>query len=155
MFYLYIFYQSMRTEMIDAWSFKHYCSFSDCPAIRLPHQPGSPTCSSVASCTGIKCCVPVDIKVDILYVNVWLAIDPCNYTLSVGIGRWTLSATLTQTDFGTRRKVDLSRTMTFLWVYAIIFWRRKEALKGNVFHIKFLLRTFVPPLMKRKKSSWR
>ncbi len=97
------------------------CSFADCPAIRSPHQPGPLTsCSPTASCTGIQCCVPVDIEVDILYINVWLTIDPCNYTLSVGIGRWNVSATLTRTDFGTRRKVDISRAWSFMWVYAKI-----------------------------------
>ncbi len=98
----------LTTECLNYFDMLLYCCYTACPSVSLFTPPGVHSCLTNENCTGIQCCLPVDITVDVLYLNVWLAVDPCTYELSIGLGRWTYTKTLIRTDWGMENTVEIT-----------------------------------------------
>ena len=49
----------------------------------------------------------VDITITQLFLNFWIAIDPCDFELSVGFGKWTYNETLIDFDLGVTRMLTV------------------------------------------------
>ncbi|XP_072033124.1 uncharacterized protein [Amphiura filiformis] len=88
---------------------------NSCPSISLSFPPDILSCRTTQYCTGIQCCVPIDIKVDVLFLNVWLSIDPCNYELSIGLGRWSYTKAITRIDWGIERIVNVGDALQIVY----------------------------------------
>ncbi|XP_072023446.1 uncharacterized protein, partial [Amphiura filiformis] len=84
---------------------------NDCPSITLPTPDDLLTCQPIQYCTGIQCCASLEIKVTKLYLDAWLALDPCNFQLSVGLGSWRSTHTITSGDWGVERDVAIRGTL--------------------------------------------
>lgn len=57
---------------------------SECPLdILKPHLQQDISCTHLASCTGVECCV--DVKTINRSINVVLDLDPCSHRLIIGI----------------------------------------------------------------------
>ncbi len=72
-------------DEISKISVRYYFA-TDCPSADIPISTDLVGCHLVKHCSDIHCCVAIDIKVKQLFVDAWLTIDPCNFTLSVGLG---------------------------------------------------------------------
>ncbi|XP_072048757.1 uncharacterized protein [Amphiura filiformis] len=78
---------------------------NSCPSISLPIPADLLSCHPTLYCTGIACCAAVDIKVTQLFLQTWLAVDPCDFELSVGLGSWMYNKTLLDLDWGIEREL--------------------------------------------------
>ncbi|KAL3873866.1 hypothetical protein ACJMK2_036950, partial [Sinanodonta woodiana] len=77
------------------YGWKNACPFM----VDLPHLPDSLACNLPSYCTGVDCCVEVDLIASSF--NVYLVLDPCSYTLMVGIERLKTNISLINYVFGT------------------------------------------------------
>jgi hypothetical protein len=66
--------------------------------VSLPALPGEVSCYIPDYCTGIDCCV--DMPVVNRALNIYVLLDACNYTLSIGIEKWSFNLSLLDYDWG-------------------------------------------------------
>lgn len=60
--------------------------FSDCDkAVDTVPLPSSTTCSISSSCTAVDCCTNIDEFTGGMAVRTYVDLDPCAFTLTVGI----------------------------------------------------------------------
>ena len=83
----------------------------DCPSIALPSSPDILSCQPTQSCTGVKCCVAIDIKVTQLFLDAWLIIDHCNLGFSVGLGAWMFEGSLIDFNWSTERTHEVNSAL--------------------------------------------
>ncbi len=74
----------------------------------MPVSPDILTCKASSYCAGVECCLTIDIKVGLLFLNGWIAVDPCKFILSVGLGKWTRNTTLVDYDWGVEKVEHLA-----------------------------------------------
>lgn len=79
------------------------CSLSDdeiqqslaaCPHTIIPSLPDGMRCRLTAQCTGIQCCMDINLGVarrDFLF---WISVDPCKFVYTFGFERWTVTQSL-------------------------------------------------------------
>ena len=87
-----------------------------CPSLHLPSSSDIGTCHSTDKCSGISCCVTMDVEVTQLSVNAWLSVDPCDLRLSVGLGSWTISSVLSDDDLGVENKHSIGNTLKIRYI---------------------------------------
>ena len=75
-----------------------------------PVQTDILACQATEYCTGIQCCVAIDIKITQLYLNAWLAVDPCNFELTVGLGIWNYTKAMIASDWGVEGHFTITDT---------------------------------------------
>ncbi len=66
--------------------------FSDCPSLTLPSATETVTYKATPYCGGVHCCTGIDIGITQLFVDIWIAVDPCDFTLYIGFNNWTMDA---------------------------------------------------------------
>ena len=115
-YFLRYFNISYLTDFLDNSSYI-YCYFllllffSGCPSITLPISPDLLTCQGTEYCTGLQCCIALDIEITQLFLNAWLAIDPCDFELSIGLGTWTYNKTLLPYDWGVEKALNVGNSL--------------------------------------------
>ncbi|XP_022102001.1 uncharacterized protein LOC110985344 [Acanthaster planci] len=87
----------------------------ECTAISLPSLPAGVTCELSHRCLGIRCCAELDLRVTILSVNTWLILDPCEFTLSMGFGKWSLTFTIFDYHWGTQEELKIGKALTLIY----------------------------------------
>ncbi|XP_022103294.1 uncharacterized protein LOC110986022 [Acanthaster planci] len=86
-----------------------------CTDVSLPSVSNGLTCELSRECLGIRCCVELDLQVTTLSVNAWLILDPCEFTLSVGFGTWSLIFTIFDYHWGTQEQLKIGKALTLIY----------------------------------------
>jgi hypothetical protein len=80
--------------------------FIACPSdLVLPALDESVSCHIPEHCTGVECCVDVDLVGRSFHA--YVVIDPCQYTLSIGIENLAVNLTLLDYEWGTIEHFNL------------------------------------------------
>ncbi|KAI8485717.1 hypothetical protein Bbelb_365510, partial [Branchiostoma belcheri] len=83
-----------------------------CPdSVQLPALPSSVNCWPNDLCTGVTCCMDIDLLVKSLATHVWLILDPCEYQVSAGIGGRTFQLELFQYNWGEESSLDVEDSL--------------------------------------------
>lgn len=73
-------------------------------ALDLENHPLSPDSASKVTCYVPSLCTAVDCCVDVLDLDMsfhaYLSIDPCRYTLRIGIDKYSFTVSLDQMEYG-------------------------------------------------------
>lgn len=86
-------------------------------ALDLENNPLSPdsvskvTCYVPSLCTAVDCCVDVP-DLDMSF-HAYLSIDPCQYTLRVGIDKYSFTVALDQLEYGKTFYNGVCRSILF------------------------------------------
>ncbi|WAR05132.1 hypothetical protein MAR_020501 [Mya arenaria] len=93
---------------------------SDCPLqIVLPNLHNTIQCHLQHTCTGIECCIYVDILDR--YVSVFLQVDTCNMRLIAGVENLMINESLLEFNYGSEKHIHL------MGVFRMRFFFRKMA----------------------------
>ena len=72
-----------------------FCFLPACPSLYQPSVPSSSsTCQYTNGCLGIVCCVNANLGFISRSVKLSIAIDPCNFALSLTFENWGLNMSL-------------------------------------------------------------
>ena len=65
-------------------------------------QPTDATSCSLMgdACTGIKCCLDLDLVITNASVTAWVFVDPCDYTFSIGFENWLFNGSVFNYEWG-------------------------------------------------------
>ena len=80
-------------------SLLRFC-ISVCTDVTLPRLPSTLTCDLYDRCLGVRCCVDLDLQITVLSSTVWLELDPCEFALSMGFGKWSITFTIFDYHWG-------------------------------------------------------
>ncbi len=69
------------------------------------------SCQPTNHCTGVQCCLELDIIVTKLFVNVYVTIDPCDFKLSIGFGKWSFEKNLVELDWSVERTLSVANSL--------------------------------------------
>ncbi|XP_038062441.1 uncharacterized protein LOC119732930 [Patiria miniata] len=86
-----------------------------CTDVSLPPLPSGVTCEFSDRCLGIRCCTELDLEITVLSVNMWLVLDPCEFTLSMGLGKWSLTFTIFDYHWGTQEELKIGKALTLIY----------------------------------------
>jgi hypothetical protein len=82
----------------------------ECPAIvGLPALPALTSCNIPDYCTGVDCCVDVNLLGKSF--NAFVSLDPCNLQLRVGIENWIFNLTLVNYNWGHVEEFNLNNVV--------------------------------------------
>ncbi|XP_072048756.1 uncharacterized protein [Amphiura filiformis] len=84
-----------------------------CPAVTVPLTPNSLSCYPASTCLGVTCCVDLDLVITKLQTKAWIILDPCQFTLSIGLGMWELNITLVEYAFGQEKTEMIGDVIEF------------------------------------------
>ena len=73
----------------------------------IPAASSLLACSVDADCLSLRCCTSLDLVVTRLTATAWVSLDPCAFSLSVGLGSWTGTVTLLESLWGVERRLDI------------------------------------------------
>ncbi|XP_072033446.1 LOW QUALITY PROTEIN: uncharacterized protein [Amphiura filiformis] len=83
-----------------------------CTDVSLPPIPGSETCVLHPWCLGVECCLNMDFRIAHITSQVWWLVDPCKYSLSIGIGTWFRNISLFSHTWGTEEISSIGNAIT-------------------------------------------
>ncbi|XP_033637723.1 uncharacterized protein LOC117298529 [Asterias rubens] len=86
-----------------------------CTDVTLPSLPSTLTCDLYDRCLGVRCCVDLDLQITVLSSNVWLELDPCEFTLSMGFGKWSITFTIFDYHWGTQEELKIGKALTLIY----------------------------------------
>ncbi|XP_038050728.1 uncharacterized protein LOC119723897 [Patiria miniata] len=86
-----------------------------CTDVSLPSLPSGVTCEFAHRCLGVRCCTELDLEITVLSVNMWLILDPCEFTLSFGLGMWSLTFTIFDYHWGTQEELKIGKALTLIY----------------------------------------
>ena len=76
--------------------------------MQLPSSlPSLAHCTVLDNCYGIRCCLDVNLGPLNHFLGLSLAVDPCLGQLSVQVGGWQYSKSLSSLDFSTDREITI------------------------------------------------
>ena len=104
-------YPLQTSLTITFFSFVYVIFISDCPSLNIPMSSDTCTCLPTRQCSGIQCCITMDIKVTSLFINIWLSVDPCKSQLSVGFGLWNHTSKLSDNEWGVEHRFSLGNAL--------------------------------------------
>jgi hypothetical protein len=81
-----------------------------CPSdLVLPALDDSVSCHLPKQCTGVECCVDVDLVGRSFHA--YVQIDPCQYTLGIGIENLVVNLTLLDYEWGKVEQFNMGRVV--------------------------------------------
>ncbi|XP_071798137.1 uncharacterized protein [Asterias amurensis] len=86
-----------------------------CTDVTLPRLPSTLTCDLYDRCLGVQCCVDLDLQITVLSSTVWLVLDPCEFTLSMGFGKWSIIFTIFDYHWGTQEELKIGKALTLIY----------------------------------------
>ncbi|XP_038050876.1 uncharacterized protein LOC119724026 [Patiria miniata] len=87
-----------------------------CTEVSLQSLPSGVTCELSYRCLGVRCCAELDLEITVLSVNIWLLLDPCEFTLSIGFGKWSLTFTIFDYHWGTQEEIQIGKAVTLIYI---------------------------------------
>uniref|UniRef100_A0A1I8J1R3 DUF1619 domain-containing protein n=1 Tax=Macrostomum lignano TaxID=282301 RepID=A0A1I8J1R3_9PLAT len=69
-------------------------SFSACPHTIIPSLPAGMRCKLTSQCTGIDCCMDINLGVASRSFKFWISVDPCKFIYTFGFERWVVTQSL-------------------------------------------------------------
>lgn len=89
--------------------------FSDCASdMTLPDLPDSVNCYLDETCTGFSCCANVEFINK--NINIFLNIDPCRYTLNIGIEKYQYEFFLMDFEFGVQKQFHIGKVIEIRYI---------------------------------------
>ncbi|XP_033637389.1 uncharacterized protein LOC117298318 isoform X2 [Asterias rubens] len=86
-----------------------------CTDVTLPRLPSTLTCDLYDRCLGVRCCVDLDLQITVLSSNVWLELDPCEFSLSMGFGKWSITFKIFDYHWGTQEELKIGKALTLIY----------------------------------------
>lgn len=71
-----------------------------CPYFSLPNLPSFARCKLSRYCTGIECCLDVQMRIAKWSFKSWALLDPCKFVFSFGFEKWMFNDTLFDYNWG-------------------------------------------------------
>ena len=100
---------SLQTPSLDA----------DCSAVNLPSTPAGINCVIDSTCLGFECCIDMNFIVVQRSTKAFLAIDPCDYRFTAGLGEWFLDVSFFTYELGTEITEKLGNAITIKYVFKL------------------------------------
>ena len=69
------------------------------------------SCHFNSHCTSLQCCLNLDLKVAQLSSKAWFELDPCDYTVSIGLDSWYFNASLFSYQWGKLEEFSIGQAI--------------------------------------------
>ncbi|KAI8518956.1 hypothetical protein Bbelb_022130, partial [Branchiostoma belcheri] len=89
---------------------------NNCPAALLPTLPTGVGCAASDGCYSVTCCMTLDLcSIRTVKPNFHVTFDPCTYSMSVGMGKWTSEFNLYQYTWGQTETIAIASVLSFTY----------------------------------------
>ncbi|XP_022105071.1 uncharacterized protein LOC110987006 [Acanthaster planci] len=76
-------------------------------------------CSLIGeTCTELQCCLDLDLKIADISATAWFKFDPCDFTFTLGLEKWSFQGSVFSYHWGKEMTVPIAPGMNFRSVYA-------------------------------------
>ncbi|XP_072034096.1 uncharacterized protein [Amphiura filiformis] len=90
---------------------------SACSPDILMSQGVNSSCAVIGdTCTGVLCCLDLDLIISTASVSAWVFVDPCTYRFSVGFENWVFNGSIFNYVWGDEMEFQIAKSITVRFV---------------------------------------